>query len=59
MLSQTGRSADRHSALSLCRDDMDQKYVGPTVTVNVGKNSSGSNCNIVTVGPRWGTNVLF
>ncbi len=37
-----------------------RKYIGPTVTVYVGKSSSGSNCHIVTVGPRfWGTNVRF
>jgi hypothetical protein len=37
-----------------------RKYIGPTVTVYVGKSSSGSTCHIVTVGPRfWGTNVRF
>jgi hypothetical protein len=37
-----------------------RKYIGPTVTVYVGKSSSGSNYHIVTVGPRfWGTNVRF
>jgi hypothetical protein len=37
-----------------------RKYIGPTVTVYVGKSSSESNCHIVTVGPRfWGTNVRF
>ncbi len=37
-----------------------RKYTGPTVTIYVGKSSSGLNCHIVTVGPRfWGTNVHF
>jgi hypothetical protein len=49
-----------HSAGGPCWDNMDQKYIGPTVTVNVDKHSSGSNCHIVTVDPRfWGTNVRF
>jgi hypothetical protein len=29
-----------------------RKYIGPTVTVSVGKSSSGD-CHIVTVGPRF------
>jgi hypothetical protein len=37
-----------------------RKYIGPTVTIYVGKSSSGLNCHIVTVGPRfWGTTVPF
>jgi hypothetical protein len=37
-----------------------RKSIGPTVTVYVGKSSSGSNCHIVTVGPRfWGYKCSF
>jgi hypothetical protein len=39
---------------------LDEKYMRQSVPLSVDKKSGGSNCHIVTVGPRfWGTNVRF